>query len=277
MVVSKIATYCNKQGLRWVSAAIIFVVYLLKGQNIRRVAYNPDLELWEYTIGGAFFLTKDPAWFSSHQYYLDVFKKYSGHFYQPQAGDTVIDIGAGVGEEVLPVSELAGPKGKVHAIEANPNTFAVLKYYCANNTLTNAVLHNLAITEQSGTIFIEDDGGYGVQNAISMHKTDKMFEVKAMSLDDFMVSNNIESVDLLKVNIEGAERFVVRGMDRSWHKIKHVAISCHDFRHAAGESDFFRTRDEVMRYIQQHFVVSYQQTGDAVRDNYIYGVNKNLA
>jgi len=32
-----------------------------------------------------------------------------------------------------------------------------------------------------------------------------------------------------------------------------------------------------MQYLQQHFVVSYQQTGDAVRDNYIYGVNKNLA
>lgn len=277
MVVSKIATYCNKQGLRWVSAAIIFVVYRLKGQNIRRVAYNATLGLWEYTIGDAFFLTKDPAWFSSRQYYLDVFKKYSGYFYQPKSGDTVIDIGAGVGEEVLPVSDLVGSKGMIHAIEANPNTFAVLKYYCANNRLTNAVLHNLAITEKSGAIFIEDDGGYGVQNAIAMQQTGKMIEVNAQSLDDFIELNKIESIDLLKVNIEGAERFVVKGMDRSVANIKHIAISCHDFRHASGESDFFKTRDEVMQYIQQHFVVSYQQTGDAVRDNYIYGVNKNLA
>lgn len=277
MVVSKIATYCNKQGLRWVSAVIIFVAYLLKGQNIRRVAYNPDLELWEYTIGDTFFLTKDPAWFSSHQYYLDVFKKYSGHYYQPKAGDTVIDIGAGVGEEVLPVSDLVGSMGKIHAIEANPNTFAVLKYYCTNNRLTNVELHNLAITEKSGAIFIEDDGGYGVQNAISMSQTGKLIEVNAMSLDDFIELNKIESVDLLKVNIEGAERFVIKGMDRSVNKIKRVAMSCHDFRYAKGESDFFKTRDEVMQYIQQYFVVSYQQTGDAVRDNYIYGVNKNLA
>jgi len=233
MVVSKIATYCNKQGLRWVSAAIIFLVYRLKGQNIRRVAYNATLGLWEYTIRDAFFLTKDPAWFSSREYYSDVFKKYSGHFYQPKAGDTVIDIGAGVGEEVLPVSDLVGAMGKIHAIEANPNTFAVLKYYCANNRLTNAVLHNLAITEKSGAIFIEDDGGYGVQNAISMNQTGKMIEVNATSLDDFMEFNKIKSVDLLKVNIEGAERFVVKGMDRSVSKIKRVAISCHDFRHAA--------------------------------------------
>jgi FkbM family methyltransferase len=277
MMVSKIATYFNKQGFRWVSAIIIFVVYRIKGQNIRRVAFNAVLGLWEYTIGKAFFLTKDPAWFSSRQYYLDVFKTYAGYFYQPRPGDTVIDIGAGVGEEVFPVSELVGREGKIHAIEANPNTFAVLKYYCTNNGFNNTVLHNLAITAQSGTIFIEDDGEYGVQNAISLQKTDKMMEVSAMSLDDFVELNKIETVDLLKVNIEGAEQFVIKGMNRSVNRIKHVAISCHDFRHAAGESDFFKTYDEVMDYIQQHFAVSFQQTGDAVRDNYIYGVNKNLA
>lgn len=152
----------------------------------------------------------------------------------------MIDIGAGVGEEVLPVSDLVGSMGMIHAIEANPNTFAVLKYYCANNRLTNAVLHNLAITEKSGAIFIEDDGGYGVQNAIAMQQTGKMIEVNAQSLDDFIELNKIESIDLLKVNIEGAERFVVKGMDRSVANIKHIAISCHDFRHASGESDFLR-------------------------------------
>lgn len=276
MVASKIATYCNKQGLRWVSAAIIFVVYRLKGQNIRHVAYNSTLGLWEYKIANSFFLTKDPGWFSSRQYYLEVFKKYAGHFYLPQAGDTVIDIGAGVGEEVLPVSELVGSEGRIYAIEANPNTFAVLKYYSANNQLANASLHNLAITEQSGHIFIEDDGGYGVQNAISRNQSGNKIKVDAQSLDDFIESNRIQSVSLLKINIEGAERFVIKGMDRSVPKIKHVAISCHDFRHAGGESDFFKTRDEVMSYLQQYFTISYQQTGDAIRDNYIYGVNKNL-
>lgn len=273
-MVSKIATYCNRKGLRWVSAAIVFLVYRLKGQKINSVAYNPALNLWEYKIANSFFLTKYPAWFSSRQYYLDVFKFYSGHFYQPRKGDTVIDIGAGVGEEVLPVSDLVGSAGKIYAIEANPNTFRVLEYYCKQNQLSNASLHSLAITERSGDIFIEDDGGYGVQNAVSMNQSGNQIAVKAQSLDDFIEANKIESVDLLKVNIEGAERFVVKGMDRSVKKIKHVAISCHDFRYAAGESEFFKTRDEVMAYLQQHFILSFQQTGDAVRDNYIYGVNK---
>lgn len=277
MEVSKIATYCNRQGLRWVSAVIIFVVYRIKGQKINSVTYNRVLDLWEYKIANSFFLTKDPAWFSSKQYYRDVFKTYSGHFYEPRKGDTVIDVGAGVGEEVLPVSDLIGSAGKVYAIEANPNTFGVLEYYCENNRLSNVFLHNLAITEHSGHIFIEDDGDYGVQNAVSMKQSGNQLQVKSQSLDDFVESNNIESVDLLKVNIEGAERFVIKGMDRSVHKIKHVAISCHDFRYAAGESEFFKTHDEVKAYLQQHFTLSFQQTGDSVRDNYIYGVNKALA
>lgn len=277
MVASKIATYCNRQGLRWVSAAIIFAVYLLKGQKIKHTAFNKTLGLWEYKIDDSFFLTKEPAWFSSRQYYLDVFKKYSGHFYLPQKGDTVIDIGAGVGEEVLPVSELIGSTGKAYAIEANPNTFGILKYYCASNRVTNVSLHNLAIAESSGEIFIEDDGGFGVKNAIAASQTDNKIKVRSQSLDEFIESNKIESVGFLKVNIEGAERFVVNGMHRSVNKIKHIAISCHDFRYAAGESDFFQTFDEVKTYLQQHFILSFQQTGDAVRDNYIYGVNKSLA
>ncbi len=276
-MVSKIATYCNRKGLRWVSAVIVFLVYRLKGQKIKSVAYNHALGLWEYKIANSFFLTKDPAWFSSRQYYNDVFKRYSGHFYEPRKGDTVIDIGAGVGEEVLPVSHLIGSAGKIYAIEANPNTFRVLEHYCKHNQIKNASLHNLAITEHSGHIFIEDDGGYGVQNSVSMNQNGNQIEVPAQSLDDFIESNKIESIDLLKVNIEGAERFVIKGMDRSVNRIKHIAISCHDFRYAAGESEFFKTHDEVKAYLHQHFTLSFQQTGDAVRDNYIYGVNKILA
>lgn len=273
-MVSKIATYCNRQGLRWVSVAIIFVVYLLKGQKIKHVAFNQTLGLWEYKIDDSFFLTKELAWFSSRQYYRDMFKKYSGHFYFPQIGDTVIDIGAGVGEEILPVSELIGITGKIFAIEANPNTFGVLKYLCEGNRVPNISLHNVAITESGGEIFIEDDKGFGVQNAIALIQTENKIKVQSQSLDEFIESNKIETVGFLKVNIEGAERFVIKGMSRSVNKIRHVAISCHDFRYAAGESEFFKTFEEVKTYLQQYFILSFQQTGDAVRDNYIYGVNK---
>ncbi len=43
-----------------------------------------------------------------------------------------------------------------------------------------------------------------------------------------MKENQIDSVGLLKVNFEGAERLLIGSFEKI-SKVKHVAISCHDF------------------------------------------------
>ncbi len=276
MKISSLMGYCHRPGLQWLAQIIIFLVYRLNGEKIFSVGYNPSIRLWEYQIGDSFFLTLYPSWFSSDAYYLHTFVKYSGHYYMPAKGDTIIDVGAGVGEEVLVMSRLVGIKGTVYAIEANPKTFNVLDFFCKKNKLSNARLFNLAIAKEAGHVFIEDDNVYGVQNSISNIYSDKRFRVESQSLDAFIEANHISDVDLLKVNIEGAEQFLIQGMKHSITKIRRVAISCHDFRWATGESEFFRTREVVIEFLKQHFNLTYQQSGDSVRDHYVYGTNKNL-
>ncbi len=62
------------------------------------------------------------------------------------------------------------------------------------------------------------------------------------------------SVDLLKMNIEGAEQLAIRGMTESVEKIRHVAISCHDFvlmpGFAGGDSAWFATYDTVTGFLR---------------------------
>jgi FkbM family methyltransferase len=269
--------FCDRYGLRWLAGGMVFLIYLLKGQKIRSVKYNSSIKLWEYQIADSFFLTLHPSWFSSTAYCLQTFQKYSGHYYLPKLGETVIDVGAGVGEEVLAVAQLVGAHGKIYAIEANPKTFSVLDYFCKKNKLGNTFSFNIAIAKERGQVFIEDDGSYGVQNSISSAHSGKKFIVAAQSLDDFMDVNHIHSVDLMKANIEGAEQFLVQGMSRSITKIKRIAISCHDFRFAAGEAEFYKTKHLVIESLSPYFDLSFQQSGDPVRDHYVYGVNKNLA
>ena len=275
MAISTLVKFCDRVGIHWVARSIIFIVYLLKGKKIKNVKFNAQLSLWEYQVGKSFFLTQELSWFSSDEYYLMTLQRYAGFFYMPTLGDMVIDVGAGVGEEVQPVARLVGPTGKVFAIEANPRTFGILAYFCKKNHLANVNIFQLAITEKAGHVFIDDDGAYGVQNSISNRAGGAQFKVESISLDDFIDGNSIAYVDLLKVNIEGAEQFLVKGMSKSLFKIRRVAISCHDFRFNAGESEFYRTRENVVSFLQKHFNIFYQKSGDPVRDNYVYGVNKN--
>src|SRR5205085_495224 len=71
-------------------------------------------------------------------------------------------------------------------------------------------------------------------------------EVPAKTLEGFLAENGIERVDLLKMNIEGAERLVFRGAGDAIGRVEHVAVSCHDFVADDGRGgDEMRTRAEV--------------------------------
>jgi FkbM family methyltransferase len=55
----------------------------------------------------------------------------------PKPGDTIVDIGAGRGEDDLAFSQAVGPTGKVLAVEAQPRSFRMLKAFCEVNDLRN--------------------------------------------------------------------------------------------------------------------------------------------
>ena len=163
-------------------------------------------------------------------------------FDRPQSGDTIIDVGAGIGEDALVFSKLVGPSGRVIAIEAHPNTFACLKGTIERSGLTNVVAVQCAIADREGTLTMSDDSEH---LANSMLKTGGGVEVPAKTLDALLVELGIDQVDLLKMNIEGAERPAMAGMTGSAPRIRTVAISCHDLVADAGGGDEFRTRDFV--------------------------------
>ena len=67
-------------------------------------------------------------------------------------------------------------------------------------------------------------------------------QVAGISLDELVERENVQRIDFLKINIEGAEAMAMRGMDRTLRITRALCISCHDFRADAGEGEFFRTR-----------------------------------
>lgn len=218
----------ERPGLRWLTAATASVAET--GVKFRPIIVRP-LPGGAYLhrhIGGALVLPKPlsrktPAEMERNTRDICCFG------YTPEPGDTVLDIGAGCGEETVTFSRLVGPRGRVISVEAHPATYGRLLLTCRYNSLSNVIpmQHAVADTETSVTI---DDGApeYGGSIAATIGGSGKT-EVRAVTIDQILAGQGCERVDLLKMNIEGAEQLAIRGMTRSMSKIRNVVISCHDF------------------------------------------------
>lgn len=162
--------------------------------------------------------------------------------YRPQPGDVVIDVGAGVGEEAVVFSKLVGPSGHVFAIEAHPATFECLAETVRRSGLTNVTPLWLALSDAPGEARVAERANH-LTSSIVIGGEGRA--VPSHSLASLMTELGIERADLLKMNIEGAEAAAVRGMAGVERRVEHLVISCHDFLADRGESDQFRTREQV--------------------------------
>lgn len=167
------------------------------------------------------------------------------HAGAPVAGETVIDVGAGRGEDSIAFSRSVGSQGRVIAIEAHPDTFTILQRFCELNRLNVLPVHAAALNYE-GAALIEDcddwrDNSIGESGSIS---------VPARTLDAICGADASGPVGLLKLNIEGSEVAALRGASGLLGRTRLVAVACHDFRADRGDGERFRTRAEVQRLLR---------------------------
>ena len=152
-----------------------------------------------------------------------IHESYGGH-YQPQPNDVVVDMGAGIGDFALSISPLK-PK-HIYCIEPSPQTFEMLKYNTRNLpvTLINKVMKN---TLAPYNTTIED-----------------FVEVDIMNFKDFTKQYNLEYIDFLKMDIEGAEYDIFTEENISYlkNKVKHIVLELHI---QYGNNDF---RDQFLHF-----------------------------
>jgi FkbM family methyltransferase len=191
--------------------------------------------------------------------------------YTPRAGDSVFDVGAGIGAETFLFSRLAGPTGRVVSLEAHPRTYERLTSLCRANGLANVTALQIAASDTDGELAISDYEHY-LHNTIVVGDAAGI-TVPARRLDSVARDLGITRIDLLKMNIEGAERVAIRGLDHVIDDVRHVCISCHDFLADDGGREELRTRELVREYLLTHgFRVSTRDDAPEpwTRD-YVYG------
>lgn len=258
---------------RWYRGLSIIssVAYFLKGHGFVKSMFHEALRAYEYRVRDISYLSIGPGWAYTYDYLRKLLVNTFCFYYLPRSGDCVVDIGAGLGEETVIYANLVGNTGKVFSIEANPNTFNGLKYLCIRNNFRQVIPLNLAIYSTNGDVTIEDNHENYLKNTINTMSSNRI-SVQAKTFDTIVRENNISRIDFLKSNIEGAEQFLIQGMNESLPIIRNLCISCHDFRHDFNnEGEFYLTKSKVVNFLKMKgFTVRIRNTGVHFIDDYVY-------
>ena len=278
-MVIQILNYLHRQGFRKLLSVISQIAYFVKGFGYVPSVYHSAFRAYSYKVNGITYLSMGPGWAYSYNYLRNALIETYNQYYMPKPGDCVVDIGAGLGEESVIYSLITGANGKVHALEANPITFAGLQHMCEQNKFNHTTPHHLAIYHTDGEVTIEDDEENYLTNTINVRGSGKSsILVKAITLDTLVKENNITRIDFLKSNIEGAEQYLIEGMYDSLNIIRNCCISCHDFRHNYhNHGEFYMTKNKVTTFLEKHgFEITIRNTGNRVVDDYIYARNTKI-
>ena len=132
-------------------------------------------------------------------------------------GDTVLDLGANLGYFTLLASRLVGKRGRVYSFEPEPRNYNLLLKNIELNGYSNIIAMRKAISDTSGTVRLfldkEDSGAHTIRNT---HDNKEFIEVESVALDDFF-SNQQQPIDVIKMDIEGAEVAAFSSMERIIH------------------------------------------------------------
>ncbi|OHA70172.1 MAG: hypothetical protein A3F15_00330 [Candidatus Wildermuthbacteria bacterium RIFCSPHIGHO2_12_FULL_40_12] len=148
----------------------------------------------------------------------DLFKK------TVKNGDVVVDLGANIGYFSLLASRLTGSQGKVFSFEPEPKNYNYLKKNIELNNYNHAQPFQKAVSDKNGTtkLFICDyDTGHHTinkQDGIQAYSRgrivkERSIDIETVALDNFL-KERTNRVDVIKMDVEGAEMLALSGMDR---------------------------------------------------------------
>lgn len=168
-------------------------------------------------------------------------------------GSVCIDIGANFGYFTLLMSELSGVKGKVVAVEPNPNICSFLRMtqsiHAPHFEIVEAALSNKRgrTTLHVPTVYPGSASITSFMQHLGM-KYSKL-KVRTLTLDEMAEQLNLLKIDVIKMDVEGAEPLIFEGMQQTLARNPDLQIVMEYSPFAYEDANGFT------RYLFKHFTV----------------------
>lgn len=157
-------------------------------------------------------------------------KVYTPFAFEISSNDLIFDIGANIG--VFSIYAALRTQNKVYAFEPFPANYNLLKQNSINNGLDNISPFSCAVSESSNTVKLyvtQSSSGNLLFDHNINGKIENYIKVESITLKKAMEINDIESIDFLKMDCEGAEFGIFQTTPQEYiRRINKIAIEFHD-------------------------------------------------
>jgi FkbM family methyltransferase len=142
-------------------------------------------------------------------------------------GDVFIDVGAHVGYFTLLAGRRVGPLGTVLSIEPNPVALEELRLNVERSHLGNVLLAHTACGDSYDPVrlYLHTESNSSMASLSAANATSgATVDVACTRLDDLCQERGVARVQLVKIDVEGAELSVLRGMERILREMRPVIV-----------------------------------------------------
>jgi FkbM family methyltransferase len=150
-----------------------------------------------------------------------------GKYYGFLPGDTIAEVGAFMGYYAIRAAEIVGPMGKVIAVEAVEENLQLLRKNVEANFPENIIIVPKAAWESAGHLKFFRTTRQQASAISSVVNVEEEFSVACDTVDNILKSAGIDQVKFVRVQVNGAEREVLSGMNetlKSFPKLLVAAI-----------------------------------------------------
>ena len=157
-------------------------------------------------------------------------------------GDVFVDVGAHIGHLSLLAARKVGPAGKVFSFEAHPKTYQDLVDNIKVNKINNIFASNIAVADKLAWLGFSDEPRANDQNCV---KLDADLKILAVPLDLVLPAKRVK---LLKIDVEGFEKFVFEGGRTILNLVDAVYFEAYEKNYDKYDTKFSEIYDLLFSY-----------------------------
>ena len=200
--------------LEWVVSTFRPLTVRGKGFVFDRV--TPHAGLRHARVAGSSAMSLDLANAIHRQIYMGCFANAMTRWAKAllRPGGSFLDVGAHAGYFSLIAADRVGRDGRVIAVEPNPVVFATLRAHLAANAIAHVEACHWGLAERAGSVSLHVPGADSCRdyNATLLRRPEwTPVEIPVRRLDDCLDDWSVERIDLMKIDVEGAEPRVLAG------------------------------------------------------------------